>query len=310
MVTADGRLPDGARAWALLLALARRASEGRPVVSDVGLSLDERGRLVEGGSSWIEARPGSRSGWSPAGGRAALAVGAEVETLLHLYMPLCVGDPAGALVVGHLAQSLDGRIATVAGRSQFIGSQENLVHAHRLRALCDVLLVGRNTIIEDDPQLNTRLVGGPSPVRAVIDPERRLGTHHRVFSDGQRPTLLFCTPDAARGETHHGQAELVPVEPADGILPVASIVAELHRRGLRRLFVEGGGITVSRFLAARALTRLQVTVAPMVLGSGRPTLSLPEIRELSEALPLECRHFSMGRDLLFDCVLAPVAGQK
>ncbi len=87
-------------------------------------------------------------------------------------------------------------------------------------------------------------------------------------------------------------------------MSIDAILAELGRRGLGRVFIEGGGVTVSRFLQARALTRLQVAVAPIVLGSGRPSFVLPVIDTLAEALVLECRPFVTGRDVLFDCVLA------
>jgi len=81
----------------------------------------------------------------------------------------------------------------------------------------------------------------------------------------------------------------------------AAVVAALARRGCRRIFVEGGGVTVSRFLAEGCLDRLQITVAPMILGSGRPALALPPLENLSEALRPPTRIFRMGDDVLFDC---------
>jgi riboflavin biosynthesis pyrimidine reductase len=78
-----------------------------------------------------------------------------------------------------------------------------------------------------------------------------------------------------------------------------AILAELRRRGVRRLFVEGGGVTVSRFLAAGCLDRLQLCVAPVVIGSGRPALRLPEITRMAEALRLAPLTLPMGCDTLF-----------
>jgi riboflavin-specific deaminase-like protein len=299
---------DEARAWALLLAMTRAARAGRGFASDVGLRLDANDRLVEasGDAAWIVARPSAPRGWSwprrEGDGDAAVA------QLLDLYMPLCVGAPARDWVLAHLGQSLDGRIATRSGVSQFITGSENQIHAHRLRALCDAVMVGSRTVLEDDPQLTTRHVPGPNPVRVVIDPRRRLALKHRVFADGVAPTLLLCTREAARGVTQHGQAEVVGVEAAEGQLSIAAILAELRKRGLLRVFIEGGGVTISRFLQARALTRLQVAVAPLLLGSGRPSFALPVIETLTDAVPLECRHFITGPDVLFDCVLAPQRG--
>jgi riboflavin-specific deaminase-like protein len=296
-------VPDEASAWALLLALARRASAGNAVVGDVGLRLGEGGAVEEGGADpWIIARPETSRGWSWPDGEAGAP---ELELLFDLYMPLCVGAGAATLTIAHLGQSLDGRIATVSGKSQFITGQENLLHAHRLRALCDVVLVGRRTVHEDDPQLTTRLCAGPSPVRVIVDPGRRLRTDRRVFQNGQSATLLFCSAAASKAETHHGHAEVVAIQPVEARLPVTSILGELRRRGLNRVFIEGGGVTVSRFVEARALTRLQVTVAPVIFGSGRPMLVLPEIDDLSQALTLACRRFQLGPDILFDCTLSP-----
>ena len=81
----------------------------------------------------------------------------------------------------------------------------------------------------------------------------------------------------------------------------AAILDLVHRRGCRTVFVEGGGATVSGFLAAGLLDRLQVTVAPALLGDGLPGLRLPEVQRLADAAPLACRVLRMGDDVLFDC---------
>ena len=81
------------------------------------------------------------------------------------------------------------------------------------------------------------------------------------------------------------------------------MLAHLAERGLRRVFIEGGGVTVSRFLAAGTLHRLQITIAPLILGSGRPSISLPEIERLSAGLRPPVRRFDLGQDVLFECRL-------
>ena len=74
----------------------------------------------------------------------------------------------------------------------------------------------------------------------------------------------------------------------------------LRAEGLGRILVEGGGLTVSRFLQAGALDRLHLTVAPLLIGSGRPSLTLDPIATLDQALRPPCRHFRLGADILFD----------
>ena len=74
------------------------------------------------------------------------------------------------MVVAHLGQSLDGRVATVTGSSRFVTGPEDVRHTHRLRALFDAVLVGARTACIDNPRLTTRLVPGRQPARVIVDP--------------------------------------------------------------------------------------------------------------------------------------------
>lgn len=229
----------------------------------------------------------------------------DAASLAPLYGPLLgpATAPDGCLVLGRLAQSLDGRIATGNGASFWIGGPGDILHTHRLRALFDVIVVGAGTVRTDDPLLTTRHCPGPSPVRVVLDTDRRLGPGFRVFSGDGPPTLLLCAADAP-GPDRLGAAEVVrlPRAPGQPLAP-AEILAALAARGLRRVFVEGGGLAVSRFLAAGALDRLHVTVAPLILGAGIHGFSLPCPERPADGLKLAWAVHHLGGDLLLDIPL-------
>jgi diaminohydroxyphosphoribosylaminopyrimidine deaminase / 5-amino-6-(5-phosphoribosylamino)uracil reductase len=223
--------------------------------------------------------------------------------LSPLYGPI-LAEPRsadGCFVLGRISQSLDGRIATLSGASRWISGREDVAHMHRLRALCDAIVIGAGTIRADDPQLTTREVEGPSPVRVVLDTNRKLDARYRVFRDGPE-TLLFCAEDSCREKTV-GTAPVLRVPRAGEGLSISRVVADLAARGLRRIVVEGGGITVSRFLAAGALDRLQVTIAPLLLGSGIPAFTLPEAVAPADGLRCSWSVHRLGDDVLFDIPL-------
>jgi diaminohydroxyphosphoribosylaminopyrimidine deaminase / 5-amino-6-(5-phosphoribosylamino)uracil reductase len=225
------------------------------------------------------------------------------QTACPLYGPLLAAATAadGCFVLGRIAQSLDGRIATARGESHWISGREDVVHTHRLRALFDAVVVGAGTIRADDPQLTTRDVEGRSPVRVVIDTHRRLHGDYRVFRDGP-PTILCCAQDAP-GYDRLGAAKVVRLPRSGTGIAVPSLLEALASHGLRRVYVEGGGITVSRFLAAGALDRLHVTIAPLLLGSGIPAFTLAEGTDLAAALRFGWSVHRLGPDLLVDIAL-------
>jgi diaminohydroxyphosphoribosylaminopyrimidine deaminase/5-amino-6-(5-phosphoribosylamino)uracil reductase len=219
-----------------------------------------------------------------------------------LYEPLRRPLADGcSFVLGRVAQSLDGYIATRDGESVWISGSADLRHTHQLRALCDAVVVGARTIRADNPRLTTRLVEGPSPVRIVLDPDCRLHETYRVFQGGPE-TLVLCAPEAVCG-ARLGHAAVLPVPRGPSGLDITSILNLLHARGLRRIFVEGGGVTVSHFLAAGALDRLHVTVAPLVMGGGVPAFPLPPVGRLEEGRRFSWTAHRIGADVLLDIPL-------
>ena len=249
-----------------------------------------RVRLASHPGVWLDVHTSSR--WD-----TSVPPTAAARALLELYLPLQL---RADLVIGQLGQSLDGRIATTSGHSHYVTSREDIRRLHRLRALVDAVVVGAGTIAADDPRLTVREVEGDNPVRVVLDPDDRLDPGHRVFADGAARTVVVrgAGPEPG-GASVEGSVLLLPVSGPGGF-DLGAVLEALRAQGLRRVLVEGGGITVSRFLQAGLLDRLHVTVAPLLIGSGRAAFTLPPIETLAQALRPHCRHFHLGEDVLFD----------
>ncbi len=243
--------------------------------------------------------------WNPAfGWEAALAQDDPNRGLLELYLPISSATAARPITIGHLGQSLDGFIATHSGDAVSVTGPENILHLHRLRALCDAVVVGAATVAADNPRLTTRLVTGSNPVRVILDPACRLPLAHTVFNDQAARTLRACAAgSAAAAEAHARGEDTLEIASAEGALDLRDLQRQLHALGCNRIFVEGGGVTVSAFLGAGLLDRLHIAIAPLLIGDGRPAIRLPPQLRLQDCLRLQHRVYCTGSDILFDCDL-------
>jgi diaminohydroxyphosphoribosylaminopyrimidine deaminase / 5-amino-6-(5-phosphoribosylamino)uracil reductase len=301
---ASERHATGDGAWDIVVAAAREAEPAAiaAVFATYALATDSTLQSVpaDHADALVAWRPGT--GWEP-----ALSTRDPRYPLIDLYLPICSATATRPITVGHLGQSLDGFIATHAGDSQFVTGEENILHLHRMRALCDAIIVGAGTVAADDPQLTTRRVKGPSPLRVIFDPTRGLGENYRVFRDASAETLYVCARSLTRpGESHFGRASLVAIdddEDQGAGVDVADLLRLLRQRGCARIFVEGGGVTVSTFLEASLLDRLQIAIAPLIIGDGRPAIRLEPRAALRDCQRPSYRVFRMGGDVLFDCDL-------
>lgn len=156
--------------------------------------------------------------------------------------------------------SLDGRIALPTGESQWITGPEARAQAHRLRAECGAVLVGRRTVELDNPQLTARIPGVVNPpLRVVLDPNFRLTGQERVFDD--------------QAETWH----------ITGEIDLPALAERLFQHGVTGVLIEGGATTAGHFLRQGLADRLELFVAPKLLGSGPAWLNGLEIPNLAQA---------------------------
>ncbi len=211
-----------------------------------------------------------------------------------------------------MAASLDGKIAVGPGKSQWLTGSQAKAWAHRLRNVCEAILVGRGTVEIDDPALTTRLARrkGQNPLRVVLDsklaldPEAKVVTGPRDGGPAGGGLLVLTRKDApahkARALEAAG-AEVVGLPAGEGGLDLEAVLDELGRRGVMRLMVEGGPSVAGRMIRAGLIDEVYLIFAPLLIGgeSAPSLLGGPSADDLTQALGLGKIEFRrLGRDLL------------
>jgi riboflavin-specific deaminase-like protein len=204
------------------------------------------------------------------------------------------------------AQTLDGRLATSTGSSQWISSPESLRFSHELRVGHDAIMVGAGTVSRDDPRLTVRLVAGRDPLRVVVDSTLRSPLTAAVLTEEAAPGTVFAVTDrapAAKRDKVRALGATVLSLPAQsgGRVNLVALLAALHERGIRSLLVEGGAQLITALLRARLADRLVVCVAPKILGAGIEAVGDLGIRELARSLIMtDTLVTPYGVDLILD----------
>ena len=196
-----------------------------------------------------------------------------------------------------LAVSLDGAIAgapDAAGSPRWLTGEAARKHVHRLRAQSDAIAVGIGTVLADDPLLTVRSGRRPrvAPLRVVFDRSARLPLASRLVKTARRFPVLVMADQADAAAARALEAKGVTVESAPDI---TSKLEVLRRRGVRSLLVEGGSILSGALLAAKAVDRLVIFQAPVLLGAG----ALPAfagVNEIERLMVIERKEF--GADLM------------
>lgn len=178
-----------------------------------------------------------------------------------------------------LATSLDGRIATASGESQWITGEAARLEGHRLRAAHDAILVGVETVLHDDPELTARLPGRSvdQPLRVVLD--SRLRTPQAAKVAGENTLILTAAEPRSIGA-----AKVVQIDAKDGRPTIPAVLKALEIAGATSLLIEGGGQVAASFLRADAVDALEWFRAPVLLGGeGRPCVAALALAKLADA---------------------------
>lgn len=182
-------------------------------------------------------------------------------------------------VHGKWAMSLDGRIATRTGHSQWISNERSRQRVHELRGRMDAILVGRGTAVADDPLLTARPPGPRTPLRIVLDSTLQTPIDSRLIQTAREFPTLFATTSAAdpiRREAFAAlgvEVELFDAEPVAAVetsssprVSIPALLSRLGERKLTNLLVEGGGAVLGAFHDAGLLDEYHVFVAPKIIG--------------------------------------------
>ena len=196
-------------------------------------------------------------------------------------------------VILKTAMTLDGKIATAAGESQWITNEASRRRVHEYRDSYDGILAGIGTVLADDPSLTTRLPDreGKNPVRIIVDSQARTPLNAKVVTDGQSRTIIAVTAQAPVERVRALQAAGVEVLMAGGSAHVdlRVLLQQLGQQEICSILVEGGGQVNFSLLADGLVDKVCAFIAPKLIG-GREALTPVEgagFAHLSEAVELE-----------------------
>lgn len=223
-------------------------------------------------------------------------------------------ESARPWVIAKSASSLDGRIATRSGHSQWITGPEARLRGHQLRQAVDAIVVGADTLIQDDPSLTVRLpesrlqasaVRHPRPV--ILDSRGRVPLHARLLDPLQSPRTLILTTDAMADEYRQALLErgydvvALPANPAGPGCDPQAIVESLGERGMQGVLLEGGASVHGSFRDAGLIDEIWCFLAPSVIGGQQARSAFAGLGSdtLDEATTLDdIRIETLGKDIL------------
>ena len=221
------------------------------------------------------------------------------KAALDLYSPLARRDQ-GPFALAQIGQSLDGRVATVTGDARDVSGPDGLAHLHRIRALVDGVIIGVRTALHDSSRLTVRLCEGKNPARIVIDPNGRLPDDAPLFASDGTQRIVIQSVDRPRPEG----VTVIRLPQKNGVIDPHEIIEALRPEGLATLLIEGGGITIAKFLENGLLNRLHFGIAPLLIGDGPQSITLSNPSDLlAHAIRPKMRAYSLGSDVMLDCTM-------
>jgi diaminohydroxyphosphoribosylaminopyrimidine deaminase/5-amino-6-(5-phosphoribosylamino)uracil reductase len=209
-------------------------------------------------------------------------------------------------VTAKYAQSLDGRIATKTGDSQWISSEASRKYVHFLRSTNDGIMVGAGTVIADNPQLTVRHVKGKNPLRIIVDSKLRIPIKSSVLTDDNpHQTIIATTSNTpARKITaikKLGVEVLVVRKERNGKVSFSSLLKELGKREIMSVLVEGGSGMITALLKVNLVDKMIIPISPRILGKGLEAIGDLNINKIKDAIKFSSfKTMKKGDDLIFE----------
>ena len=225
--------------------------------------------------------------------RTNFHLNSDLKILMESYLQIIFNKSKYPYIFGHLAQTLDGYIATESGESRYISSTDNLEHLHMLRAISDVVLVGSNTVKFDNPKLTTRLVKGPNPMRVVIDKNDTIKNSCNLLKNKDRKGFKIVSDKLKPNDEN---IFLLPLKKDE--FRITDIISLLKSLGNKIIFIEGGGNIISHFYRKKFLNRLHLCISPILIGRGINSFIIDKDVKINEAKIKKISYIKMGKDIL------------
>lgn len=196
-------------------------------------------------------------------------------------------------VVLKAAMTLDGKIATATGQSKWITNETSRAYGYKLRDIYDGIMVGINTVIEDNPMLTARVDGGKNPIRIVVDSSLKIDINANVVQDKSAKTIVATTDKADKDKILKLQAQNVDVIVVDkdenDKVDIEKLLNILGQQNICSILVEGGATLSGSFVAKKLVDKVYFFIAPKIIGGkeAKTPVAGTGILNLQEALALK-----------------------
>lgn len=208
-------------------------------------------------------------------------------------------------VVLKAAMTLDGKIATATGQSKWITNETSRAYGYKLRDIYDGIMVGINTVIEDNPMLTARVDGGKNPIRIVVDSSLKIDINANVVQDKSAKTIVATTDKADKDKILKLQAQDVDVIVVDkdenDKVDIEKLLDILGQQNICSILVEGGATLSGSFVAKKLIDKVYFFIAPKIVGGkeAKTPVAGTGILNLQEALALKDIQFEkLEEDIL------------